>query len=145
MASNRETARDALVALLETALVGSGLPVKTVVGSKVTSLEGVTPLVQVLGRGSERTALTTAGDWAIFLFSIQIFVLQSKDDWTYANAEDALDAIEALIAGICEDEDRTDNWEVLQYDGPTSIMAVVSSGTPYYLESIPVRIVLGGN
>lgn len=145
MATSRETARDALVTLLTAALIGEGLPVQTVSGSKVTSLEGINPLVAVLSRGSARTPLTTTGDQARFLFTLQSWVLQSSGDWTYANAEDALDSIEALIAGVCEDNDRTANWELLRYDGPSSIVAVAVAGVPYYLESIPIQVVLGRN
>jgi len=146
MSTSRETARDALVTLLAAALVGEGLPAKTVSGSKITSLEGISPLVAVLSRGSVRTALTTSGDQAGFFFTLQSWVLQSDGgDWSYADAEDALDSIEALIAGVCEDNDRTANWELLRYDGPSSIVAVAVAGVPYYLESIPIQVVLGRN
>ena len=45
MTTSRATIRDALVVLFNAALVGAGLPVKTVSGSKVDTLAGVTPLV----------------------------------------------------------------------------------------------------
>lgn len=145
MASGREASRDALTALLATALVGAGLPCKTVSGSKVTSLEAVTPLVVVLSKGATRERLTFQGDRGVFSFSIQIWVLQSGTAWTYANAEDALDAIEALIAGVYQDNDRTANWEILKYDGPTSVMEVAVAGVPYYVEIIPTLVLLGGS
>jgi len=145
MATGRETVRDALVTLLGTALVGAGLPVKTVSGSKQTSLEGLTPLVVVLGRGSTRERLTFQGDRAIFSFSVQVWVIQSTTGWTYADAEDALDRIEALIAGVCELNNATANWEILQYDGPTTVNEMAVAGVPYYVESINVRVLLGRN
>ena len=65
MSTGRETSRDALVALLSTALVGVGLPVKTCSGSKQVSLEGITPLVVVLSKGSDRETMTFCGDRGI--------------------------------------------------------------------------------
>lgn len=145
MASGRETARDALVTLLTTALVGAGLPVKTVSGSKLTSLEGVTPAVIVLSRGSIREAMTFAGDRGIFNFSVQTWVLQSGASWTYAQAEDALDDIESRIAAVYEANDRTANWEILQHDGPTTVAEVPVAGVPHYIENIPTQVLLGRN
>ena len=142
MSTGRETARDALVTLLTTALVGAGLPVKSVSGSKVTSLEGVTPLVVVLSKGSSRDRMTFQGDRAIFSFSVQVWVLQSGTAWAYADAEDALDEIEALIAAVFQDNDGTANWEILKYDGSTAVAEVAVAGVPYYIESIPTLVLL---
>jgi len=103
MATSRETARDALVALLEAALVGAGLPVKMVSGSKQPSLEGITPLVTVLGAGSERVPMTYQGNRVTFTFVVTVWVLQSGTDWTTAQAEDTLDDIEARIAAVYEE------------------------------------------
>jgi len=145
MATSRQVAREKLVTLLPTALVGDGKPVKIVSGSKQASLEGITPLVQVLGQGSNRDPLTFAGDRGTFSFVVRVWVLQSTENWTYAQAENALDSIEALIAGVCEDNDRTDDWELLQYNGPSAVIEVAVAGVPYYLERIPVQVVLGRN
>jgi len=144
VSTSRETARDALVVLLTTALVGDGLPVKNVSGSKLTSLEGETPAVIVLGRGSQRDALTFAGNRALFNFNINVWVLGSMEgSWTPAQAEDALDSIEALIAGVVEDNNVTTNWELLEYDGASEVAEVGVAGVPYLLESIPVNVILG--
>jgi len=140
MATSREAARDALVTLLSAALVGTGKPVKTVSGSKVESLEGATPLVVVLSRGSERERLTFQGDRATFYMVIQTWVLQSASGWTQAQAEDAVDSIEALIAATLEANQGTANWEILAYEGRSTILEAVVAGVPYYVETTPIAV-----
>jgi hypothetical protein len=145
MATSREATRDALATLLSAALVGSGLPCKTVSASKVETLEGATPLVMVLSRGSERVRLTFQGSRATFRYVIQSWVLQSADGWTQAQAEDAVDSIEALIAGVIEANQAQTNWETLDHDGQSSIVEAVVAGVPYYVETIPVVASLAHN
>ena len=142
MSTSRETARDALVTLLEAALVGDGLPVKTVTGSKVESLSGLTPLVSVLSAGTMREHLTFQGDRAIFSLEVQIWVLQAVTGWTNAQAEDALDRIESLIAATYEAARGTANWEIVEYTSPTAISELAVAGIPYYLERIPTTVKL---
>lgn len=142
MSTSRETARDALVTLLTAALVGTGLPVKTVVGSKVKKLEGLTPLVSVLSSGTERVRLTFMGDHPIFDLTVQSWVLQEGTGWTNAQAEDALDRIESLIAGVYEDNREVDEWSVIEYSGKTRVIEVTSDGRLYYVELIPTLVQL---
>lgn len=137
MSTNREVARDALVILLRAALVGVGLPAKTVTGAKVETLQGLTPLVGVLPTGTLRERFTYQGDKPIFSFDVQVWVIQSAAGWTFANSIDALDEIESLIAGVYESERRTANWEVIEYAGASSILEIEVAGIPYYLERIP--------
>lgn len=142
MTTSRESVRDALVALLETALVGTGLPCKTVTGSKVTTLQGLTPLVSVLSAGSLREPLTFQGDISTFYLEIQVWVLQEGTGWTTAQAEDALDTIESLIANVFESNRRTDNWEIAMESGRTTVLEFAVAGTPYYMERIPTIVEL---
>lgn len=142
MSTSRETARDALVTLLETALVGDGLPAKTVTGSKVESLSGLTPLVSVLSAGTMREHLTFQGDRAIFTLEVQVWVLQSVTGWTNAQAEDALDRIESLIAATYETARATANWEIVEYANATAISELSVAGIPYYMERIPTTVKL---
>jgi hypothetical protein len=142
MSTSRETVRDALVTLLQAALVGDGLPVKTVTGSKVTDLSGLTPLVSVLSAGTLRERMTFMGDKPTFHLEVQVWVLQATTGWTNAQAEDALDKIEALIAGVYEDNRGGAAWEVLEYNGPTSVMEMAVAGVPYYVERIPTLVKL---
>ena len=144
MATSRETVRDALVTLLEAALVGVGLPCKTVSGSKVTSLVGVTPLVTVLSAATERVTLSSKPP-VTFHLTIATWVLQSGTGWTLAQAEDALDSIEAIIAQTIEDNVNTANWELLKYAAPSKVEDVKEGDVPYYLETTMVQAILSKN
>lgn len=146
MATSRQTARDALKTLLEAALVGDGLPCKTVTASKAETLEGLTPLVVILSRGSSRERLTYQGDRATFRLLVQVWLLQeSGANWTQADAEDALDTIESIIADTYESNQQTTNWELLRYSDETRVFEATVAGVPYYVESIPTEIQLTHN
>lgn len=133
MSTSREAVRDALVTLLAAALTGT---VKTVTGSKVTTLSGLTPLVSVLSAGTERERMTFMGDRPTFYLDVQVWVLQETSGWTNEQAEDAIDSIEALIAGVVESNRNTATWEVLEYDSPSVVGEMEVAGTPYYMERI---------
>lgn len=138
MSTSRETVRDQLVTELGVALIGTGLPCKTVVGSKVTALAGLTPLVSVLSSGSLRERATFQGDIPTFSLELQVWVLQATEGWTNAQAEDALDTIESLIAGVVQT--KRNNGENIDYAGRTTVLEVSVAGVPYYLERIPVNV-----
>ena len=138
MSSSRETTRDALVTLLAAALVGTGLPCKTVIGSKPAQLKGKTPLVSMLSGGSLRERMTVSGDKATFYYALHVWVQQSTTGWTNAQAEDALDTIESLIAQTFETNRKSSSWSVLSYESRTTVADVEFEGERYYLERIPV-------
>ena len=138
MSTNRETVRDALVTLLTAALVGAGLPAKTVIGSAVGDLKGQTPLVAVLSGGTLRE--TEPINRPTFLLEVQSWVVRSATGWTTAQAEDALDEIESLIASTYEANRGTDEWEIVQYASETVVSEVESAGITYYLERIPTVV-----
>ena len=140
MATSRETARDALVTLLRAALVGTGKPAKTVTGSKVLALEAMTPLVAVLSAGSERGRPPYQGAKATFYLEVLVFVRQAQAGWTDAQAEDALDAIEVLVANTYEVNTATANWEMVDYGGQTTVFEIEVGGTKYYMERIPTIV-----
>jgi len=145
MSTSRETVRDALVALLSTALVGVGLPAKTVTGSKVEKLAGLTPLVSVLSTGSWRETLSFQGMKASFQLEIQAWVLQEATGWTNAQAEDALDSIESIVAGVIETSRGTDTWSVIEYSAPTMVIDMAVTGTPFFMERMPITVRLAHN
>ena len=142
MSTSRETSRDALVVLLEDALVGAGKPAKTVTGSKPTQLLGLTPLVAVLSAGTLREALSFQGNQATFWLDVLVYVQQAEGDWTNAMAEDALDTIERIIEETYETNKVTDDWATLRRDGRSMVFDVSVEGNPYYVERIPTQIIL---
>ena len=140
MSASRETARDNLASLLETALVGSGLPVKTVTASNVKKLDGKTPLVAILSSGTLRERMTFMGDHPTFYLDVQVWVLAEGTGWTTAEAEDALDRIESIIAGVYDDNRGTDQWSVLEYSGRTVVSEITVDGRRYLFERIPTTV-----
>jgi hypothetical protein len=139
--TSREYVRDRLVTLLTTALVGARLPVKTVSGSKVDKIQGKSPLVVVTGHGTNRESLTRLGQRPAMRFYIDIFVLQKGTSWTYAQAEDALDSIEASIATVVEaNECVPAYWDSLAYEDASEVLEVTAEGEAYYWERIAVVV-----
>lgn len=139
MSTSRETTRDALVTLLTAELTGVGLPVTTVTGSQI-DLEGNTPLVMVLSDGSLRTRMTLKGDKPSFSLEVLVFVRQATTDWTAVEAEDTLDEIESLIAGVYETYRKTDDWDLIEYAGNTKVWIAKEGGVDYNMEQIPTTI-----
>jgi hypothetical protein len=126
--------------LLAAQLVGAGLPVKTVTGSKVDDLAGLTPLVAVLSGGTTRERMTFVGTKPTFYLELQVWVLQATTGWTNAQAEDALDQIESLIADVFADNVNTGNWTTLGYEDRSTVVELMVAGTPFYMERIPVVV-----
>jgi hypothetical protein len=134
-----------MVTLLTAALIGVGLPAKTVQGSKPDTLKGLTPMVAVMSAGSSRPRLTVQGDQGMFYMAIHVWVQQATTGWTNAQAEDALDTIESLVAGVIENNRQTDNWMIIEYDGRTTVLDIEVEGGRYYNEIIPIRFKLKGS
>lgn len=143
MTETRETSRDALVMLFDTALTGTGNPVQEVIGYKpgADEIKAKSPLVSVTSMGSERPRRTTAGNFATFYLEVETWVLLTDGgSWTPAIAENMTDTIEKGIAGVVADNQETANWNIISYDGPTQVADVGFDGVPYIRETIPIRI-----
>ncbi|HSN78207.1 MAG TPA: hypothetical protein VL334_24310 [Anaerolineae bacterium] len=142
MASNRETARDALAALIDTAMVGTGKPVEAVYHYLVSDLAGQSPVVCVTSAGSLRVPLTRFGSRAEFLLRVDVFVLYNdQGGWTEADAEDRLDLIEATLATLVDANQQTAPWQALSYAEPSSRTQAVTvlGGESYAWEAITLR------
>lgn len=111
---NRETVRDALVALLNTALVGTGKPCKIVQGYPAQTIAG-SPVVYVSSASASSEKIHKAGWSWHFQLNVEILVRwRDSGSWTQANAEDKLDEIWVIVAGVIEDNAGNDNWDVLE-------------------------------
>lgn len=143
MSASREIVRDALSALLNTALVGAGRPCQAFYGYPVADFQGQSPIVVVSSAGSERDQLTlSTRRKSFFYLNIIIFVLyaDAASNWTEANAEDALDTIESVIdETIAANLTNGTTWSDLGYDGRTRTGNATIGGTQYRYEVIPVR------
>jgi len=81
----------------------------------------------------------------MFYMAIHVWVQQATTGWTNAQAEDALDTIESLVAGVIENNRQTDNWMIIEYDGRTTVLDIEVEGGRYYNEIIPIRFKLKGS
>lgn len=138
MAANRETVRDALATLLQAALVGSGKPVQAVYNYRTGDFAGASPVVSVFSHGADRRRLTARGSRARFFLQVDIFVVYALEDgtWTEAQAEDALDAVELLIAGVVDANQVTAYWGALDYVMESTRYDVAIGGIEYIQEAI---------
>jgi hypothetical protein len=138
---NRETVRDAMAALLNTALVGTGLPVQAVYAYRVGDLGGQSPVVVVSSAGSERPRMTAAGGRTTVLLQVDVFVLYSDEGtWGEDDAEDRLDLIEKTIAETLHDNQVTTNWQAVDYAARSERVDVEIGGLEYAREMIPLRV-----
>lgn len=130
---NRETTRDALATLLDTALVSGLGSVEAVYNYLVSDFGGRSPVVVVASAGSDRTKLArdTVGHTHVFL-DIHTFVIYSVDDdsWTEQNAEDRMDLIEKQINDVLVDN--------FVYPGYWQSIDYVESST---VDVVPVKVV----
>jgi hypothetical protein len=142
MTVNREAVRDALASLLETALVGDGLPVQAVYNYQAADFGTNNPVVVVSGDGVARPPFTHQGNKADFYLNIHIFVLYSDDaSWTEADAEDRLDQIEYTIADTLEANRKyVGYWNNILYEGRSTTGSVMIGGDEYRFELIPVEV-----
>lgn len=140
---SRQPARAGLAALLETALVGTGLPVQAVYAYQVGEFQGQSPVVVVTSGPMERLR-DTMGECYRSRFNLLIYVFVLYADpgtsWGEDDAEDALDAIEALIADTLLTNARTANWDRLEYAGASDVDAVAIGGVEYRRELITLTV-----
>lgn len=127
--ANRETVRDAFAALLNTALVGSGLPVQAVYNYPIGKITE-TPVVCVASSGTARQR-AGIGDsrWNSF-FVLEVFTFVRDADtaagWTEQNVEDQLDLIDKSIADVVADNRVSANWNNISYSLESSNVPAAS-------------------
>ncbi len=147
-AANRETARDEIVTLLSGALVGAGLPAKSVIGcAPGADYFGISPLVMVRSAGSMRDRVARKGLRVAFHFVVITRVVAVATGWTEAQAEDRLDLIDASIAQCIEtfnSGSKTGMVQVLAQTARSKVETLTLSGVPYLEEVTPVGAVVFG-
>lgn len=143
---NRETVRDKLADLLNTALVGSGLPAQVVYNYQVGDFDNMAPAV-VVTSGPIQRQRQSYGDCYRNLITlyVNVFVPYAEENgaWTEANAEDALDLIEKTIAEtVLANNSVSGYWNQCRYapDEPTLLGGVVIGGVEYRREIISVEV-----
>ncbi len=139
---NRETIRDAFAALLTTKLVDGGTKyVARVYEYQATTFNKEQPIVVVSSDTSERERRTINERYkTFFTLNVDVFVIYVETSWTEKEAEDRLDRIEKEIADVVMDDFSNDDWQYLEYDGPTDTGRVIIGGEEYRRERIKIRV-----
>lgn len=142
MSANRKIVRQALAALLTTNLTGSGNPLQQLYRYQVGDFRGQSPVGVLTSAGTKRERMTFMGSKATFYFDLHLFVLYADPGttWDEEDAEDALDDIEAEVAALLDANQRTTNWEALDYAERTLAAPVVVGGDEYKHEIIPLQV-----
>lgn len=139
---NRETIRDALAALLDTALVTTLQSTKIVYNYLVSDFKGRSPVVVVTSAGGERRKIAQplVGHTQALL-EVHTFVLYALADesWTEQQSEDRLDLIEKQINDVLIDNYVYPGyWQHIDYQLPSEVdpIPVKVGGDVYRHETI---------
>jgi predicted alternative tryptophan synthase beta-subunit len=127
----RQAAREQLGSLLSTALVGTGKLAQAVYDYRIGDFAGLSPVVTVSSRGSIHPPMTVRGLRGSYRLQVDTFVAYAATGWTEADSEDALDAIEAVIAGVIAANPTSTAWNSIDYDAPTERADVEVGGIEY--------------
>lgn len=141
--TNRKTVRKTLAALLETALVGSGKPAQALYDYKASDFDGQSPVICVSSGPTNRAKQAQTTRVSSFVdLDIDVFTVYAEEDWTEENSEDKQDDLEKAISDVLMDNDSTDDWAQLSFNGDSELDFVPIGGKTYRRETIPVRIQL---
>lgn len=107
-----------------------------------TDFKGASPVVLVVGAGTNRPRFTLRGVRSTMYFAVQTYVVHSDEasGWTEAMAEDALDALEAEICDVLASNQRNAYWQALNYEMRTVVSRIPIAGVTYLYEVIPVEM-----
>jgi len=141
--SYRKAAREKLAALLASSLVGEDKPAQAVYSYQTGDFAGQTPVVVVASGQANHEPNGFGCAKASFQLLVFVFVAYAAaGGWTEADAEDALDDIEAIIADVVEANGRSEAWDKIVYGGPTQPDPVVIGGVEYRRELITFDVQL---
>ena len=146
MASNvtsRKTVRDAVAALLSTALVGVGLPANIVYAYKKADFGKRSPVVCVTSAGSERVKnAQPVVTQSVFYIDVNVFVVMTATSWTENDSEDRIDLIEKMITDVIEDNNSNSTWAWMDVNGRSQIEPILLGGDEYQHELIQLKVTL---
>ena len=142
ISGSRKDARKHLAGQLKAQLVGTGLPAQAVYDYRVGDFQGQSPVVVVSSGGSLRERFSFQGTKPKHALTIHVFVLYADETgaWTEADAEDALDDIEEIIANTLAANQKSSYWEAITPTAPSETSGVMVGGKEYRTEVITVRL-----
>lgn len=105
-----------------------------------------TPVAEVVSAGTLRERLTGQGSIAK-PFYIDIFVYALYSDqagtWTEEDAEDTLDAVEAAVDQMVNEQRKNDVWISIQYDQRSQVLPNFQMGGVIYRREVIHLAVVG--
>ena len=137
--SSRSTIRKSIAASLAANLTS----VQQVVDHQASDTGSASPLVRVMSGGSLRPPSIPAGDDTRFYVIVQTWVLFSEipGEWTEADAEDALDAVEQEIARwVDEHQQQPGLWKTLRYSQRSGVRVLEDNGEAWLVEDIVLEV-----
>lgn len=119
---SRKDVRKAFAALLRTHMTGSGNPAQSVHDHLVSDFDGESPVVIVGSGPILRDSFVFDGSQAKTRLDVHFFVWYGdKDtapaDYTVEAAEDILDEMERIMAGVIEQSKETQWWNAITQIG----------------------------
>ena len=135
----RKDVRTQFASLLSAALVGTGKPAQVVYSYRKGDLKGQSPVVVVSSLGSSRRSLTFQGLQPMYRLQVDVFVLyeDTAAGWTEADAENALDDIEKIVADVIAANQVVANyWEGITPVDWSERVDVSLGGVDYIREMI---------
>ena len=141
-ARNQETVRDAVAALFEAALVGTGKPVQAVYNYKKGKFSG-SPVLLVTSGPTQRKQGGMGSQKFFNQFGIMtwVFVADARgDEWTEQMVDDKLDALDAAIADVVAANRNRDEWDYLRHSEEAASIpsGVTVDGVLYQMKIIPL-------
>lgn len=139
--TNRKTERGTLKTLIETAMVGAGLPLQAVYGYQTVAFAKAKQLAtMVLASAGTQGDVRHAGNAGVtFYFYLHAFVLYEKGaGWTETQSEDRIDDIEYALRALLKA--NTTSTKKYALEGRTQIGSLVLSGEEYRREVLTVSV-----
>jgi hypothetical protein len=144
-AARQDLSRAALVALLQSELVGTNKPTQFVYNGLPSDFGGVAPVIMVTDSGIGRSAreLTGTRFKSRFKELLLVWVADADDaaGWTDTDAENQQAQIEAAIADVIAANRRTADWNWIGHDGDALPDTIPDAGGKSYLVlAIPITM-----
>ena len=138
--TSRQVAREAIASLIRARSTLAQVVYEYMPGN----FAGASPVVTITGSGSERPRMTLRGVKTQFHLMVETFVLYADPDasppWTEHDAENTLDALEAEVAQIVENNASGERWSSLTYETTSVVSKVTIGGVAYLYEAIPLVV-----
>lgn len=132
----RKQTREAIGAMLNSAMVGAGKTCEASFDYLPPKFEGKSPVICIGSGGTLGMPYTLQGLRPVYHFEIIAFVAREDEQ----DSEDELDNVSQELYNTLEANISTANWESIDYDGRSEIAPANVGGDPYWMEVTPVMV-----